>query len=265
MSEKIKVILGGSEGRMGLIIQELARKSEDVDIICGFDPKKEDLKNFSDVINTKRDLTKRANVYVDFTRPDAVLSNIEDASKEGLDSIIGTTGWYSKLDIVKKMAVEYGRRILYGPNFSPGVNVLFYITQKAARLLGKFGYDTAIREVHHTGKVDSPSGTAITLGDILLKEMAKKRLAYERRVKRDDSEVDVIGMRVGKVAGNHEVWFTPKESYSERLVLQHDIFSPEVLGVGALIGIRWISQAQKEKRPSGVYSFYDDVLGLSKE
>ena len=101
------------------------------------------------------------------------------------------------------------------------------------------------------------------MGNILLKGMKKEKLAYERRGKRGDYEVDVLGVRLGKVAGHHEVWFTPGESYSERLVLQHDVFNPEVFGIGALMGVRWIAEAHKMQRPAGLYSFYEDVLGLS--
>ena len=166
---------------------------------------------------------------------------------------------------MRKIAIKHDRRILYSPNFSPGVNILFYLTQEAARLLEQFQYDIAVREVHHTKKVDAPSGTAITLGNILLKKMKKEKLAFNRRGKRAASDIDVVGVRVGNVAGNHEVWFTPRESYSERLILQHDIFSPDVLGIGALMGVRWVVQAQKERKSIGLYSFYEDVLGLSEQ
>jgi 4-hydroxy-tetrahydrodipicolinate reductase len=133
-----------------------------------------------------------------------------------------------------------------------------------ARLLGNFGYDVMVREIHHTGKADAPSGTAIALGNFLKGEMEKKmNLAYERREKRVDEEIDVIGSRIGKIAGHHEVWFTPEESYSERLIVQHDVFTPEIFGLGALMGLRWVIKAQKTGKPPGLYNFYEDVLGMS--
>ena len=265
MNEKIRLLLGGSEGRMGRIIQSLALKSGDIEIVHGFDIKKDDLNRFSDLTKSNEHLDQKVDVYLDFTAPNSIMENVEQASKAGIDSVIGTTGWYDKLEEVKMMAMKYNRRILYASNFSPGVNVLFYISKEVARLLGKFGYDTMIREVHHVGKVDAPSGTAITLGNILLNEMKDKaKLAYDRRVKREVNEIDVLGERVGQVAGQHEVWFTPRESYSERLILQHDILSPEILGIGALGGVRWMAEAQKENKPAKLYNFYEDVLGLGK-
>lgn len=264
MSRNIRVILGGSEGRMGKILRDLISKSEDIEIVYGFDPERKDLKTLSDVKKLESYQDGTINVYVDFTRPDAVVTNVEQASRMGIDSMIGTSGWYSSLDEVKNTAITYNRRILYSPNFSPGVNVLFHIAYEAVRLLGNFEYDVAVREAHHTGKVDAPSGTAITLGNILLKGADKAKLAHERRDKREDFEIDVLGMRIGKVAGHHEIWYTPKESYSERLILQHDVFKPEVFGIGALRGIRWIAEAQKKRKSAGVYTFYEDVLGLTQ-
>ncbi len=247
---------------MGQVIRGLAAKSDDIEVVYGFDPRLEDLKNFSDIVRLGKEPNKTADVYMDFTVPEAVAHNVEDAASMGLDSVIGTTGWYDRLEDLRDVASRYKRRILYAPNFSPGVNVFFYATREMARLLGKLGYDAAVREVHHAEKVDAPSGTAIALGNILLEEMGRERLAYERRGKREDYEVDVLGMRVGKVTGSHEVWFTPGEAYSERLILQHDLFSRDVLGSGALIGVRWLIKAKK--KPAGLYTFYEDVLGLGR-
>lgn len=262
MPRKIRVAVGGSEGRMGRIIQGLTTKTSDIEVVYGFDPRSSNLKSFADLLTREPDLRQKLDVYVDFTTPDAVLRNVDAVSQAGIDTVIGTTGWYDHLDDVAQTAVRHHRRILYAPNYAPGVNVLFYATREVARLLGKFGYDVAVREVHHAAKVDAPSGTAIALGNILLQEMQRATLAYERREKRADTEIDVLGVRVGRVAGSHEIWFTPKESYSERLVLQHDAFTPEVFGIGVLTGIRWIADAQAEGKPAGLYSFAKDVLGL---
>jgi len=264
MFKKIRVILGGSEGRMGKIIQGLVSKSDDIEIVYDFDLKKTSVQSFSDIMKLDKNLEEVGDIYVDFTSPDSILPNVHEALSAGLDCVIGTTGWYDHLDDVRNMAIKYNRRILYAPNYSPGVNVLLFATREISRLLNKFEYDVAVLEIHHSGKVDAPSGTAITLGNILLKEMNKKNLAYERRGKRGDEEIDVLGTRLGRVAGHHEVWFSPKDSYSERLVLQHDVFTPEVFGIGVLMGIRWMVRAKQEHKPAGLYNFSEDVLNLNK-
>jgi 4-hydroxy-tetrahydrodipicolinate reductase len=262
MTKIIRVILGGSKGRMGQVVQALISKTEDIELVSTFDLKNAERHTFSD-IGLRAEVEHNVDVYVDFTQPHAVIDNVKQAAEARIDSVIGTSGWYDRLDDVRAIAMNHNRRILYAPNFSPGVNVLFYAAQQVAKLLARFGYDVGIREIHHTDKIDAPSGTAITLGDLVRKEMAIADLAYTRRGKRDLSEIDVLGMRLGKVTGHHEVWFTPREAYAERLILQHDVFTPDVFGIGALQGIRWLVDAQKKRTPPGLYSFYGDVLGLT--
>jgi 4-hydroxy-tetrahydrodipicolinate reductase len=247
---------------MGQVMQALIATTEDIELVSTFDLQNSARQTFSD-IRRGTEISQPIDIYVDFTHPEAVLDNVKQAAEAELDSIIGTSGWYNHLDDVEAMAKDYGRRILYSPNFSPGVNVLFYAAQQVAKLLARFGYDVAVREIHHTDKIDAPSGTAITLGDLVRKAMCKSSLAYTRRGKRSLSEIDVLGTRVGKVAGHHEVWFTPQESYAERLILQHDVFTRDVFGIGVLQGIRWLANAHKQRVQPGLYSFYNDVLGLS--
>lgn len=262
MTKTIRVILGGSKGRMGQIMQALISKTEDIELVSTFDLQDPARQTFSDV-QLGTEIPQHVDIYIDFTHPHAVLDNVKLAAEAGLDSIIGTSGWYDRLDDVKAIAKSYSRRILYSPNFSPGVNVLFYAAQQVAKLLAGFGYDAAIREIHHTDKIDAPSGTAITLGDLVRKAMGKTSLAFTRRGKRNLSEIDVLGTRVGKVAGHHEIWFTPQESYAERLILQHDVFTRDVFGIGVLQGTRWLAKAQTKRKLPGLYSFYSDVLGLT--
>lgn len=255
---KIRVALVGSEGRMGKVLQKLISESDDIWVVCKIDPNSSECKSVSEALKSR---TPSIDVFVDFTQPDSVIDNIRKISQAGFDSVVGTTGWYDKIDEVKDIAIKNKTRILYAPNFAIGVNALFYITDQLSKLLGKLDFDVTVRELHHTKKADSPSGTAKALGKILKKNVyGKNKLTFERRVKRKDNEIDVLGGRVGIIAGHHEIWFTPKKSYSERLILQHDAFNPEVFGIGALQGMRWIVK-NKDKKP-GLYTFKENVLGL---
>ena len=257
--DRIRVALGGSEGRMGKVLQRLISETDDIEVLCRIGHGSPEYNEVDDVIG--KPILSSVDVYGDFTNPDSVVGNIKKISEAGIDSVIGTTGWYDRTDEVRDIALKYGRRILYAPNFSIGVNVLFHLVDEASRLLGRLGYDVFVGELHHTDKVDSPSGTAKKLGTILQKNIeGKSTLIYERRTKRADNEIDVLGGRVGRVAGHHEVWFTPEDAYSEVLVLRHDAFSREVFGKGALEGIRWVYR-NKGKKP-GLHPFQKDVLNL---
>jgi len=259
---KIRVALGGSEGKMGRVLQKLISETDDIELYYGIDPQKEVYyPTIESFLEGARPELKKYNVYIDFTNPDSVLDNVQKISEHGIDSEIGTTGWYDKLDEMEEIALSNKRRILYAPNFSIGVNALFHVTKELAEILGKYGYDGQVYELHHTGKKDSPSGTAVMLGNILKESIPKKKkLAYERRNKRNDDEIDVLGGRVGSVTGYHMITFSPNLSDYERLTLEHNAFNREVFANGAIVGIRWLFE-NSDKEP-GLYTFKEDVLGL---
>jgi 4-hydroxy-tetrahydrodipicolinate reductase len=260
--QEIQVILGGSEGKMGQVLKRLIGKADDMALALEFDPKKADspaalLDGFRDMIKYKD------HIYVDFTEPDAVMDNVKNFSELGLDSVIGTTKWYDKLGEMEKIAKSNGRRIIYAPNFSIGVNATFAATKYLSKLLGPLGFDTGVLELHHTRKKDSPSGTAETLGKILIDNVPGKNTAsYVRLEERPDDEIDVLGGRVGSVTGYHMIVFSPKSGDYERLTIEHNASNRDTFGMGALKGIRWLYNAGKEGKEPGVYNFGRDVLGL---
>ncbi len=270
MNDKVQVILGGSEGNMGETIYRMAQEIGDIDINTRIDPKQvgamidgcyRDLDSFLERIHRLKIDFKEYSSYVDFTQPDVVVDNVRKVSEVGIDSIIGTTGWYDQMGEVKEIAEDNGVRILPAPNFSIGVNALFHITEQTAKLLGTRGYDGTVFDLHHTDKKDSPSGTAENLGNILKDNIpGKDKLTYERRIKREDNEIDVLGGRMGSVVGHHRVYFAPKSGYFERLILEHDAFNRDVFGAGVLEAMRWMDR-NKDKEP-GLYTFKEDVLGL---
>ena len=270
----VDVIVGGSKGRMGSVLVDSIMKNEvNMCVLGGIDPLNTDekyktLEGFlnSEMFSYIKKVQKKEEkniVYTDFTHPDSVIGNIKTISEAGIDSVIGTTKWYQKIGEVEKIATDNERIIAYAPNFSLGTNALFYVTEQMAKILGPKGYDFAVEELHHTGKVDAPSGTAKTLGKIIIENMENKdKATFCRTDKRLENEVDVLGGRVGKITGHHEVWITPDDNYSERLVIQHDAFSREVFAKGAKVCIEWVNQARKQGKEPGLYEFRKDVLGL---
>src|SRR5690606_26978636 len=108
--------------------------------------------------------------------PDTVLNNINTCIAAGVPLVVGTTGWYGQLQKVKDDCIAAGSTVMYGSNFSVGVNIFFQLNQQLAKMMNNFSdqYDVALEEIHHIHKLDSPSGTAITIAEDILEEFDKK-------------------------------------------------------------------------------------------
>jgi 4-hydroxy-tetrahydrodipicolinate reductase len=160
-------------------------------------------------------------VVVDFTAPEAAVENMRAVLAIGGRIVVGTTGWYAKVNEMKALAVERGGGLLYGTNFSIGVQKLFQLTAELAKLEG---YKFSIDETHHVTKLDAPSGTAITLKEIILSA-------------RPGIDVPVESHRVGDAKGEHIVRAV---SDCDTLELRHDAHSRRGFALGAVRGAEWL-------------------------
>ena len=160
-------------------------------------------------------------VVVDFTAPQAAVENMRAVLALGGRIVVGTTGWYSHLPELKSKAQERGA-LLYGTNFSIGVQKLFQLTAELAKLEG---YQFSIDETHHVTKLDAPSGTAITLKEIILGV-------------RPGIDVPIESHRVGDAKGEHVVRAT---SDCDVLELRHDAHSRRGFALGAVRGAEWLA------------------------
>lgn len=161
-------------------------------------------------------------VVIDFTTPEAAIENMRAVLALGSRIVVGTTGWYAHVEEMKAIAKRRGSGLLYGTNFSIGVQKLFRLTAELARL---DGYQFAIQETHHTTKVDAPSGTAITLREII------------HEIK-PTAEVEVTSHRVGDAKGEHVVTATSPYDVIE---LRHDAHTRRGFAVGAVRGAEWLA------------------------
>jgi 4-hydroxy-tetrahydrodipicolinate reductase len=159
---------------------------------------------------------------IDFTAPEAALVNMRAVLALGGRIVVGTTGWYAQLNEMKALAVKRGGALLYGANFSIGVQKLFRITAELARLEG---YKFAITETHHESKLDAPSGTAITLKQII--EAAQP-----------GAQVEVTSHRIGDAKGEHIVTATGPDDVLE---LRHDALSRRGFALGAVRAAEWLA------------------------
>jgi 4-hydroxy-tetrahydrodipicolinate reductase len=200
---------------------------------------------------------KEAKVLVDFTTPSALEGHLLAAEKAGVAVVVGTTG----LGDLERAALKRAAKtipVLWGPNMSLGVNLLYKLVDLATRSLGS-DFDLEIVEAHHKGKKDAPSGTALELAKILtsLRGLdAEKDLTFGRSGQlgpRSAREVGVLALRGGDVVGEHTVYFC---GLGERLELTHRAQSRETFVSGALRAALWLAD-----KPQGFYSI-KDVLGV---
>lgn len=181
-------------------------------------------------------------VVIDFTTPEAVVANMRACLASGAKMVIGTTGWYDRLPDMKALAERRGASLLYGTNFSVGVQLLFKLAAQIAPTLQAAGYALSITETHHTGKLDAPSGTALTLRD------AAQSAAH--------AEVPIESIRQGEAIGEHTLLATGQE---DKFLLTHESGSRRAYAEGAVRAAEWLA----DKVP-GVYDFRDIFEQIEK-
>lgn len=198
------------------------------------------------------DELSKCDVAIDFSWPEGVLSNIEKCLQAGVPIVVGTTGWYEHLESVREKFQKNNGALLYASNCSLGVNILFRVNKMLAEMMGPYSqYEPSIKEIHHTGKKDAPSGTAITLAEDLIESIPSKsqwESLPEEEKNSSDEKLPVFWRREGDVKGYHQVAYT---SEIDRLTLSHEAFSREGFAVGAVIAAEWL------KARTGVFSMQD--------
>jgi 4-hydroxy-tetrahydrodipicolinate reductase len=189
-------------------------------------------------------------VCIDFSTPDAVVGNIRAAIRAKKDIVVGTTGWNQHLPEFRDTVKEMG--LLYSSNFSLGMNYFFRMVKRAAELMNHAqNYDPSIHEIHHRQKIDSPSGTALTLARILIDGIDRKTeiLTAPPAGAIKPGMLHVSSTRVGTVAGTHTVSFDSSEDLIE---LTHVAKTRRGFAMGALAAARWLHGRK------GIYTM-DDV------
>ena len=178
-----------------------------------------------------------ADVGIDFTLPDAASSHIEVCIRAGIPVVVGTTGWYEGLTRIKELVRCEQGAVLYSPNFSLGIQLTRHALRAAIQLLNHLpDYDVAIHEVHHTRKVDQPSGTAINLAETILEGLQRKS-RWAADAKGDPRTLGITSQRVGTVFGRHEVIM---DSPADQMTISHHAKSRAGFAAGAITAAEWI-------------------------
>jgi 4-hydroxy-tetrahydrodipicolinate reductase len=209
-----------------------------------------------EIISINKKSLRGVDVCIDFTSPTATLEIIDRVSACGVNLVVGTTGWYSQLDEAAALVRKRKTGLLYSPNFSLGMNIFFRVIREAAKAFGSVNaYDTAIHEIHHREKKDSPSGTALSLGRILLSQFpGKKELLTETSHDTPaQNTIHVTSQRTGHVVGTHTVMF---DSEADSIELTHRAKNRSGFALGALVAAEWLAGKK------GLFTMEDVIASL---
>jgi len=190
---------------------------------------------------------KKADVVIEFTMPASVLSNIQHCFDAGVPVVVGTTGWYEHLQAIKQNCIDSNNTLLYASNFSVGVNIFFHINRKLAKLMNNYPYyDVQVEEIHHTQKLDSPSGTAITIAEGIIDNLDRKKewmnvLTAEGNDADDSSlkneQVLIESFRIDSVPGTHTVIY---DSEVDTIEFKHTAHNRNGFALGAVLAAEWV-------------------------
>lgn len=237
-------------GKMGQMIEGLAA-SYGCEVVSRIDPHHCDCSK-----EISPESLKDAEVCIDFSHPSVVLKNIKQLTHLAKPLVVGTTGWNAHLEEVKDWVKQFDTALLYGANFSIGMNLFTRLVADAARLFDRFDhYDIYGLELHHNQKADSPSGTAIELSKLLLQNISRKSNAlYDPAYRRiEPHELHFASIRAGSIPGTHTIGF---DSEADTIELTHRARSRSGFAAGALQAARWI------KDRKGCYSINDMISEL---
>lgn len=245
-----KIAVTGSKGRMGKRVVELLQKDKTVSLAAEVD-----------IGDSLEDVIEGVSVVIDFTVPEAAVQNAIIAARHKKNIVIGTTGLNKEQEKVLLDASK-SAAIVYSPNMSVGVNIMFKCIELASKILGK-EFKVDIVETHHTHKLDKPSGTAKKILDIICKQSGRtleKDVFFHDEAtplvrETDDPEISIRSLRRGEVVGDHAVHFT---NPFEILEISHHALSRNVFAEGAIVAAKWVMH-----REPGFFDM-EDVLGLKK-
>ncbi len=232
-------------GKMGRAVEDVALERGH-QVVARIDPT-------LDTSDIGAEALRGADVAIEFTLPDVAVGNIQALATAGVDAVVGTTGWHDRLDEAEAAVKDAGTGMVHAANFSLGVSLFLRLARSAAKMANALSeYDVQVREAHHRHKIDYPSGTAITLADILIEELGRKESwsATLPDCAPHPQVLYVASERVGDATGTHVVGL---EGPDDRIELRHEARTRAGFAKGAVAAAEWI------RGRSGVFTL-DDML-----
>ena len=198
----------------------------------------------------------QCDVAIEFTNPDSAKENIEKLIELNIPVVCGTTGWLSKIEEVHEKVKNSNTAFLYGSNFSLGMNLFFYINEYTAKLMEAGGYMPVIEEIHHTEKLDSPSGTAITLAEGII-QVRSDFTGWVNNISEADNQLSILSIREPNVPGTHSIIY---ENEIDHIQLTHTAKSRNGFAIGAIKSAKWLIG---RKGNFTIRDYIDDLLKKS--
>ena len=242
-------------GKMGHVVHQVATR-EGHTIVSVIDPKS-DAPEVTATTLTMNSL-QGADVVIEFSVPEGIEERLKIYAEAKIPTVIATTGWYDRLGDIKNTLRDTDCAIIWSGNFAIGVHLFYSIIRYAAKVLDSFpSYDPVVQELFHAGKADSPSGTSVMIGNILVDELQRKNRVESARLdrKREDTEIHISSARGGSNPGTHAVIF---DSPVDSIEITHRARSREGFAAGALQAAGWIREGRK-----GFLSLDDMLADLS--
>lgn len=223
-------------GKMGHIIEQFAM-DRGHEIVLKIDEHNAD--------ELTEDNLKKADVAIDFSTPSTVIHHINVCFRASVPVVVGTTGWYDHLEKIKEDCLQSNNTLLYGSNFSIGVNVFFHVNKILAKIMNNYPqYEVLVEEIHHTQKLDSPSGTAITIAEGILeglkhkKEWVNELVGDTQEIIPKPEQLLIESHRLEDVPGTHTVIYS---SEVDDIEFKHKAHSRAGFALGAVIAAEWLS------------------------
>jgi len=224
-------------GKMGKVIERIALERGHEIVL-----KKDQNNSFDGLLN--------ADVAIDFSVPTSAVGNISECLNNGIPVISGTTGWLADYPKMVQLCEDKNGSFIYGSNFSLGVNIFFELNEYLAKMMANLKqYNVSMEEIHHTQKLDAPSGTAITLAEGIIKHTDYANWTLETPI---SNEIHIEAKRIENIPGTHSIFY---DSEVDQIEIKHTAHSREGFAFGAVVAAEWL----KDKK--GVFTM-KDVLGL---
>ncbi|MDR1180497.1 MAG: 4-hydroxy-tetrahydrodipicolinate reductase [Bacteroidales bacterium] len=215
-------------GRMGEQIEKVALEHKHK-IVAYIDNKKDWEKQINNL--------KKSDVAIDFSTPEVVIENIYKCFDLNIPIVVGTTGWHQRLQEVKEKCLEKSQSLIHASNFSLGVNLFVALNKALAKIMNGYDdFDVSIEEIHHTGKKDSPSGTAIVLANDIIKYLARKE-TWINGTNDNETELSIKSERLNNNIGTHIVTYS---SLLDTIEIKHTSLSRKNFAIGAVLSAEWI-------------------------